>query len=224
MKHAMKTPAVQAVLAGELPTRKLFSKEQRALYAAHAPAGLGLNDLSILGPILVFKLKFAPKGYGRKLVAELWMYPDNSMLLELSTKCAPDDAFQIGLETRTFLVSHGIDLSGEQETKTKKALQFYSRRLTGAADTDRTSFTQDEARQVGSEIGIDWGTAPFDVEQFRMGMDVELEHGLRDPATDVTGSDPIVTGKIALAHLHEFADYYTRLLRMERGAKASRAT
>jgi hypothetical protein len=89
---------------------------------------------------------------------------------------------------------------------------------------DRGGDTDDEARQVGSEIGIDWASAPFEVEQFRKGMDVELEHGLRDPATDVTGSDPVVTGKIALAHLHEFADYYTRLQRMERGAKSSRAT
>jgi len=80
-------------------------------------------------------------------------------------------------------------------------------------------FTVDEARRVGEMIGIDWGTAPFDVEQFRMGMDVELEHGRHDLATDVTGDDPIVTGKIALAHLNEFSDYYTRLERMEEEAK-----
>jgi hypothetical protein len=79
----------------------------------------------------------------------------------------------------------------------------------------RASFTQDEARRVGEQIGIDWETAPFDVEQFRMGMDVELEHGLHDLATNVTGDDPVVTGKIALAHLNEFPDYYTRLARME---------
>jgi len=85
--------------------------------------------------------------------------------------------------------------------------------------TDRTSFTTDEARSVGEQIGIDWESAPFDVEQFRMGMDVELEHGLHDPATDVTGDDPVVTGKIALAHLNEFPDYYTRLDRMEAEAK-----
>ena len=84
----------------------------------------------------------------------------------------------------------------------------------------RTSFTADEARQVGSEIGIDWPSAPFDLEQFRMGMDVELEHGLHDPQTDVTGSDPLVTGKIALAHLNEFPDYYTRLAKMEADAEA----
>ncbi|MGZ4392712.1 MAG: DUF5661 family protein, partial [Gaiellaceae bacterium] len=73
------------------------------------------------------------------------------------------------------------------------------------------SFTAEEARTIGQEIGIDWSSAPFDVEQFRMGMDVELEHGLHDPATNVTNDDPLLTGKIALAHLNEFADYYTRL-------------
>jgi hypothetical protein len=86
-----------------------------------------------------------------------------------------------------------------------------------------TSFTQEEARRVGAEIGIDWETAPFDVEQFRLGMDVELEHGLQDPATNVTDSDPIVTGKIALAHLNEFPDYYARLEQMEAEAERDHA-
>jgi hypothetical protein len=81
------------------------------------------------------------------------------------------------------------------------------------------SFTADEARRVGVEIGIDWESAPFDVEEFRTGMDVELEHGLHDPATNVTDDDPTVTAKIALAHLNEFPDYYTRLERMEEEAK-----
>jgi hypothetical protein len=86
-------------------------------------------------------------------------------------------------------------------------------------EAGRTSFTADEARSVGETIGIDWASAPFDVEQFRMGMDVELEHGLHDLLTNVTDSDPVVTGKIALAHLNEFPDYYTRLERMEEEAK-----
>ena len=80
----------------------------------------------------MLKLKFAPKGIGRKLVAELWLYPDNSLILELSTKCAPGEAFQVAAETRAFLTERGIDLSGEQETKTKKALEFYARQLQGA--------------------------------------------------------------------------------------------
>ncbi|MGZ8702983.1 MAG: DUF5661 family protein [Gaiellaceae bacterium] len=83
----------------------------------------------------------------------------------------------------------------------------------------RESFSADEARRVGEQIGIDWSAAPFDVEEFRGGMDVELEHGLRDLLTNVTDDDPVVTGKIALAHLHEFPDYYTRLEQMEERAK-----
>ncbi len=86
----------------------------------------------------------------------------------------------------------------------------------------RTSFTVEEARQVGETIGIDWASVPFDVEQFRTGMDVELEHGLHNLMTNVTDSDPVVTGKIALAHLNEFPDYYTRLARMEAEAESER--
>jgi len=85
-------------------------------------------------------------------------------------------------------------------------------------ESDKT-FTAEEARRLGREIGIDWAIAAFDVEQFRMGMNVELEHGLRDPLTNVTGDDPHVTAKIALAHLNEFPDYYTRLALMEEAAK-----
>ena len=83
----------------------------------------------------------------------------------------------------------------------------------------RTSFIADEAARIGEEIGIDWASSPFDVEQFRMGMDVELEHGLHDRVTNVTADDAVVTGEIALAHLNEFPDYYTRLERMEEEAK-----
>lgn len=81
------------------------------------------------------------------------------------------------------------------------------------------TFTTEEARRIGTEIGIDWDSSPFDVEQYRMGLDVELEHGAGDPETNVTGSDPIITGKIAWAHLKEFPDYYTRLARMEAEAE-----
>jgi hypothetical protein len=109
--------------------RKLFSKEQRAFYAAHAPEGIGLDDLAILGPIFVLKLKFAPEGLARKLVAELWLYPDNSLVLELSTKCAPGEAFQAAAETRAYLTARGVDLAGEQETKTRKALEFFAAAL-----------------------------------------------------------------------------------------------
>ena len=83
------------------------------------------------------------------------------------------------------------------------------------AETRRT--TSEEARRVGEEIGVDWSR--FDLEQFRMGMDVELEHGSHDPQTNVTDDDPIVTGKIALAHMKEFPDYYERLEHMEAEAE-----
>ncbi len=83
----------------------------------------------------------------------------------------------------------------------------------------RRTFTTGEARRIGKQIGVDWSQAPFDVEQLRMGMEVELEHGLHDLLTNVTDDDPLLTAKIALAHLNEFADYYTRLARMETEAK-----
>jgi len=78
-------------------------------------------------------------------------------------------------------------------------------------------FSSEEARQIGESLGIDW--SKFDVEQYRMGLDVELEHGLVDPGTNVTNNDPTMTGKIALAHLNEFPDYYTRLEKMEKEAE-----
>ena len=83
----------------------------------------------------------------------------------------------------------------------------------------RQSFSADEARAIGEQIGIDWNSSPYDVDQFRRGMDVELEHGLHDLDTNVTGDDPVTTGKIARAHLNEFPDYYTRLAQMEEQAK-----
>jgi hypothetical protein len=89
--------------------------------------------------------------------------------------------------------------------------------------TAREGFTTEEARRTGEEIGIEWASSPFDVEQFRMGMDVELEHGFQDLLTNVTGDEPTVTGKIALAHLNEFPDYYTRLARMEAEARQDHA-
>jgi hypothetical protein len=129
MKGALEPTAVKAMLAGERTVRKLFSKEQRAFYAEHAPEGLALDDLAVLGPIFVLKLRFSPEGLDRRLVAELWLYPDNSMILELSTKCAPAEAFNAAAEVRSFLVERGFDLSGDQQTKTKKALEFFSKRL-----------------------------------------------------------------------------------------------
>jgi hypothetical protein len=84
---------------------------------------------------------------------------------------------------------------------------------------DEPPFTQHQAREIGEAIGIDWTTSRFDVEQFRMGLEVELEHGRRDPSTNVSDDDELTTGKIAWAHLNEFPDYYTRLAKMEAEAE-----
>jgi hypothetical protein len=119
--------AVKRVASGDRPIRKLYSKDQRAFYAAHAPDGLGLDDLTVLGPITVLKLKFTPAGSPRRMVAELWLYPDGERILELSTKCAPSEGFQVAAEGRAFLTERGVDLYGEQQTKTRTALEFFSR-------------------------------------------------------------------------------------------------
>jgi len=82
-----------------------------------------------MGPILVLKLKFSPPGFAGRLVAELWTYPDGSRILELSTKCSSTDAFEVAARTRDYLAQRGIDLSAEQQTKTKTALEFFSREM-----------------------------------------------------------------------------------------------
>lgn len=88
-----------------------------------------------------------------------------------------------------------------------------------AQEAARQTFTSEEALEVAEQLGIDWANSAFDLEQFRMGLDVELEHGSHDPETDVTGDDPMATGKIALAHLRELPDYYTRLAVMDTEAQ-----
>jgi hypothetical protein len=134
IKQALPPTAVKAVMAGEKAIRKLFSKEQRAFYEANAPDGVELDDLSVLGPIFVLKLKFSPEGSPRPLVAEMWFYPDGSRILELSTKCAPAEAFQVAAETRAYLLGRGVDLAGEQQTKTRTALEFFAQPADVATD------------------------------------------------------------------------------------------
>jgi hypothetical protein len=129
MKGRPKTSVRETVLGGH-PLRKLFSKEQRTFFSTHAPAGIELDGLSVLGPIFVLKLKFSPSGYERRLVAEMWLYPDGSRILELSTRCNTSGAFEVAAETRAFLAERGVDLSGEQQTKTRTALEFFSSDLT----------------------------------------------------------------------------------------------
>jgi hypothetical protein len=106
---------------------------------------------------------------------------------------------------------------GDQSARRREAAPTDPGELEEGDVTEQARTTPEEAKRVGDAIGVDWPR--FDLEQFRAGMDVELEHGSHDPQTDVTGDDPIVTGKIALAHMKEFPDYYERLERMEREAE-----
>ena len=126
LKGSSTNEAVRTTAAGQSPIRKLFSKAQRRFFAAHAPEGLALDDLDVLGPINILKLKYRPDGLARRIAAELWMYPDGSRILELSTKCAPSESFQVAAEARAFLEARGLDLSGGQQTKTATALRFFA--------------------------------------------------------------------------------------------------
>ena len=114
------------------PVRKIFSKQQRAFFAQHAPEGVTLDDLHVLGPIFVLKLKWAPEDFTRRLVGEVWLYPDGSRILELSTRCATHEAFEVAAETRAFLTERGVGAGGEQQTKTRTALEFFARELAGS--------------------------------------------------------------------------------------------
>jgi hypothetical protein len=125
-KGAADNAAIREVGLGKGSISKLFSKEQRAFYAEHAPNEIAMDDLTVLGPIPTLRLKTKPEGFGRKLVGELWLYPDGSQIVELSTKALPSDAFQAAVETRALLLGIGVDLEAEQQTKTKTALEFFT--------------------------------------------------------------------------------------------------
>ena len=115
--------------AGRKMSPKMFTKDQRAFYAKHAPKGVELGDLVMLGPVNIMKLKFTPAELRRKMVAELWLYPDGSRVLELSTKCLPSQAFDTAAQTKAFLAEHGVDLSAAQQTKTRTALEYFAAHL-----------------------------------------------------------------------------------------------
>ena len=128
-KGELEVGVVKAAVAGELPLQELFSERQRSFWSEHAPDDLDLDQLAVLGPVTVMKLKYEPEGYGRKLVAELWLYPDGSRILELSTKCKPADAFDVAARTRAYLDDRGVNLGGEQQTKTRTALEYFRGQL-----------------------------------------------------------------------------------------------
>jgi hypothetical protein len=107
------------------PLSSLFSNEQRAFYEAHAPAGTSLDSLTVLGPIFLLKAKHQPKDFDRRIVVEMWLYPDGSRILEVSTKGTPAEAFQVAGTFKAYLARQGVSLAAPQETKTKAALDFY---------------------------------------------------------------------------------------------------
>jgi hypothetical protein len=130
LKGVSTNETVRAVADGRLKMRKLFARGQRDLFDQNAPDGVALDDLAILGPINVLKLKTIPKAFGRKVAVELWSYPDGSRILELSTRCAPSEAFQVAAEVKARLAANDLDLSGDQQTKTQAALRYFSKQLT----------------------------------------------------------------------------------------------
>jgi len=114
---------------GKLELRKIFSKEQRAFYDEHAPAGITMDKLSILGPTFLLKARHQPKDFDRRITVEMWLYPDGARVLEVSTKCLPDEAFRVGAAFKSYLAQHGIALGAVQAPKTRTSLDFFSAKL-----------------------------------------------------------------------------------------------
>ena len=130
-KGACTGQEVLDVASGEMPLRKLFSKEQRAFYDAHAPADITMDKLVLLGPTFLLKSKHQPKAkdFDRPIILEVWIYPDGSIVMEVSTKCLPKEAFQVAGDFKDYLARHGIALGADQSAKTRTALEFFSARL-----------------------------------------------------------------------------------------------
>ena len=120
---------IREVINGNLPLRKIFTKEQRRFFRDHAPAEIALDSLVPLGPTFILKATFQPPELGRRFVTEVWFYPDGSRILELSTKCLPGEMFQVVAECRGYLGTRGIQATGAQETKTRAALNYYKSQL-----------------------------------------------------------------------------------------------
>lgn len=139
MKSPIDNTHVMDVLAGHRPIRKLFTRQQRDLFTTFGPAGVELDELRALGPITILKLKFAAPELGRRVVAELWFYPDGSRILEISTKCLPSEALNVAAEGRAYLGERGVDLGGVQQTKTRTALTFFSSQLKNAPAAKKVS-------------------------------------------------------------------------------------
>jgi hypothetical protein len=121
------------VTAGKAPLKSLFSKEQLDFYTKHAPPHISMASLVTLGPTYLLKAKHKPANFNRGIVVEMWLYPDGSRILEISTKCLPEEAFQAGVEFRAYLANCGIPLLESDQTKTKAAMEFFKTKLESAA-------------------------------------------------------------------------------------------
>ena len=140
---------------GDVPLRKLFSKDQRTFFKEHAPADIELDALQLLGPTFILKSVFQATSMARRFVAEAWFYPDGTRILELSTKCLPSEAVAVAHEARTYLEQHGITVgAGTQQTKTKTALEYFAAQL-----RDRGAVTSDDIALGGEGTDAD-GEAP----------------------------------------------------------------
>ncbi len=117
---------VRDAVSGKMPLDRLFSKEQRAFFKAHAPKGVEIRSLATFGPTFVLKVRVWVKQLDRRLVVELWLFPDGSRNLEISTKAVPSEAFQVTAELKAYLAEAGIELTGNQQTKTRAAMEFFA--------------------------------------------------------------------------------------------------
>ncbi len=129
LKGTCTAQEVLDVTTGSTPLRSLFSKEQLAFYDAHAPAGIGMDSLVTLGPTFLLKAKHNPKNFDRRVIGEMWLYPDGSRILEVSTKSLPEEGFQVAAAFKAYLTESGITLTVSRETKTKAAMEFFARSL-----------------------------------------------------------------------------------------------
>jgi hypothetical protein len=131
MKSPQPNDRILKAVRGEGPVRKLFTKEQRAFYEAHAPDGIALEDLSVLGPTFVLKEVMRSEPEGRRYVFELWLLQDGTRIVELSTKCPPKKALSVAAESRAYLEGLGLTLAPDANTKTKTTLEFFAAELAG---------------------------------------------------------------------------------------------
>jgi len=125
LKGRCKGREVLDVVSGATPIEKLFSKEQRAFFRKHAPKGIALRSLNAYGPIFVLKATLWPKKLNRRLVVEMWLFPDGTRNLEISTKCEPPQVFSVTQELKEFLTDLGVEITGNQQTKTRAAMEFF---------------------------------------------------------------------------------------------------